>query len=109
MEFMARMTGDLPDHPHMRQLRASAAAYRASSGGMASLQAYVEAIEMALEGDVPKEIHEAVRRTAEELEYIRFAVTEDREHDDIENARQELEAVLAGQGALWMAPSKGAD
>jgi hypothetical protein len=86
--------------PHMRQLRQSAAAYRAGNEDLASLQRYLEAIEMALEGDVPREIHEIVRRTAEELEYISFAVNEERERDEVEKALQTLEAVLASHDAL---------
>jgi len=48
------MVGELRDHPHMRQLRQSAATYRAGSEDLASLQGHLEAIEMALEGEVPR-------------------------------------------------------
>jgi hypothetical protein len=94
------MAGELRDHAHIRQLRQSASAYRAGSQDLASLQAYLEAIEMALEGDVPREIHEVVRRTAEQIEYISFAVNEGRERDEVESTLQKLEAVLARHGAL---------
>ena len=94
------MAGELGDNPHIRQLRHSAAAYRAGSQDLATLQAYLEAVEMALEGDVPRKIHEVVRRTAEEIEYVRFAVNEGRERDEVERALQKLEAVLARHGAL---------
>ena len=94
------MANDLRDHPHMRQLRESAAAYRAGLQKIDTLQACIEAIEMALEGDVPKDIHRAVRWAGAELEYIRFAVAEACERDEVERVLQELEAVLASRAAI---------
>jgi hypothetical protein len=54
----------------------------------------------ALEGDVPKEIHRAVRETEAKLEYIRFGVNAARERDEVEKALQQLEPILASHGAV---------
>jgi hypothetical protein len=55
---------------------------------------------MALEGDVPKEVHRALRQMEAQLEYIRFGVNEAREREEVEKVLQKLEAVLASHGAV---------
>ena len=90
----------LRNHPHMRELRESASRYRSGLDDLPTLQAYFQAVETALEGDVPREIHRALHNAAEDLESIRFTVDVPRESEAVEGVLQQLEAVLRNHGAL---------
>lgn len=80
-------------HPHIAFILDSAHRYREGLMGIEGLQRNLSAVMSALEGDVPTEIHAAVRQAEARLERIRFTVNQVDRPTEVGRVLDQLEGV----------------
>ena len=81
-------------HPHIAFILDSSHRYREGGLSIEGLQQNFSAVMSALEGDVPKEIHEAIRKAEARVDSIRFTINEADRPAEVGRVLGELEAVV---------------
>jgi hypothetical protein len=78
-------------HPHIAFILDNARRYREGWLNIEGLQQNLSAVMSALEGDVPKEIHDAVRKAEAWVDSIRFTVNVAEQPREVGRVLDELE------------------
>jgi hypothetical protein len=81
-------------HPHIALILGNAQRYREGRLSIEGLQQSLSAVMSALEGDVPKEIHDAVRKAEGWVDSIRFTMNEADRSAEVGRVLDELEGVV---------------
>jgi len=81
-------------HPHIKLILDSARQYREQQLGIEGLQQNLSAVMSALEGDVAKEIHDALRKAEAWVDSIRFTVNEADRPAEVGRVLDELEGIV---------------
>lgn len=81
--------------PQLKIVKDSIHRFRIGQIDAVGLQQNLSAVISALEGDVPKEVSEAILKAEAWVDSIRFTVNESKQASEIEKVLCKLEAVLA--------------
>ncbi len=81
-------------HPQIVLILDSARRYREGRLDIEGLQRILSALMSALEGDVPKAVHDAVRKAEAWVDSIRFTVNEAERPAEVGRVLDELEGVV---------------
>ncbi len=85
----------LRDSPHLSVILDSFRRYQQGELSIADLELNLGAVMTAMEGDVPKDIRDAVFDAETQVDSIRFMVPESRQSEEIGELFRELEAIIA--------------
>ena len=84
----------MSEHPHVALVLRSIANFRARRIDAAGLQANLSAVMMALEGDLPRRVRQAIVDLEAAVELIRFTSSGEKQVSALEGEFAELEGVL---------------
>ena len=85
----------LREHPHIQLVLRWADQYRKGQLDIDGLQANLQGIVTALEGDVPSGVRQSISEAEEEVELLRFTVDGSKEADEVERVLRGLEKAIS--------------
>ena len=86
---------NLTDNPCLRVVKDSIRQYRAHTLDIEGLQRNIASVMTALEGDVPRDIHDEISNAENSIELIRFTVNSAEQRAAVEDVLQRIEATIS--------------